>query len=112
MRKKTKKNTGVAERHCLSIIPLCIPGKCVLTDCKTDTGQNDGLSTVKMVDLIERNRKENREATPLPSPAKKQSKALIERITPPITRMTGQEFQERIRRQIKALIESPNQVMA
>ena len=127
MRKKTKKNTGVAERHCLSIIPLCIPGKCVLTDCKTDTGQNDGLSTVKMVgqipsiqsqttvkmvDLIERNRKENREATPLPSPAKKQAKALIEKIGMPRKRMSEQELQERRRRQIKALMESPNQVMA
>ena len=118
MRKKTKKNTGVAERHCLSIIPLCIPGKCVLTDCKTDTGQNDGQiptnqaqTTVRNVDLIERNRKENREATPLPSPAKKQAKALIEK-TMPKMRMTGQEFQERRRRQIKALMESPNQVMA
>jgi len=108
------------------IVPLCIPGKCVLTDCKTTTDRNDGMTpvkndgqiptnqaqtTVRNVDLIERNRKENREATPLPSPAKKQAKALIEK-TMPKMRMTGQEFQERRRRQIKALMESPNQVMA
>jgi hypothetical protein len=118
--------------------------KCVLTDCKIDTVLQDGQdtvlrdgqrpsyrtqSTVLQADLIERNRKENRKATPhlqniqnriaegagstpLPSPAKRQAKALIERITPPITRMTEQEFQERRRRQIKALMESPNQVMA
>jgi len=125
MRKKTKKNTGVAERHCLSIIPLCISGKCVLADFKIDTGQIDGQdtgqndgsiptnrdkTTDQTADLLEMNRKENRESTPLP--AKRQAKALIERITPPITQMTGQEFQERRRRQIKALMESPNQVMA
>jgi len=103
-----------------------MPGKCVLTDCKIDTDQSGGMTTDQSdgsiptnrdkttdqsVDLLERNRKENREATPLPSPAKKQSKALIEK-TMPKMRMTGQEFQERRRRQIKALMESPNQVMA
>jgi len=67
--------------------------KRVLTDCKIDTVNNDGQitvknggsipsnrarTTVKIDTLLERNRKENREATPLPSPAKRQAKALKE----------------------------------
>ena len=118
MRKKTKKNTGVAERHCLSIIPLCIPGKCVLTVSKLDTLQVDGMTTRQLEGLVpsnqvkttlqsdtllERNRKENREATPLPSPAKKQAKALIEKIGMPRKRMSEQELRERLQKQIKAL---------
>ena len=107
MRKKTKKNTGVAERHCLSIIPLCISGKCVLTDFKMDTDQSDGMTTDqsdgsiptnrdKTTDqsdtLLERNRRENIKATSSPLPALRQAKTLTEN-----------QQRERIRKQIKIL---------
>ena len=108
------------------IIPLCMPGKCVLTDNKAahdvdvvaahDIGvvtptTNRALTHDKHVTLLEGNRKENRESTPLPLPALGQAKALKEKMMPK-TRITEQEFQERRRRQIKALMESSNQVMA
>ena len=96
MRKKAKKDTCAAERHCLSIIPLCLPGKCVLTGFKTDTGQSYGLTTDQSdgsiptnrykttdqsIDLLERNRKRIERSTPLPLPALGQAKALKERTT-------------------------------
>jgi hypothetical protein len=74
------------------------------------TDRNDGSiptnrdkTTDQSVDLLERNRKENRKATPLPSPAKKQAKALIEKIGMPRKRMSEQELRERLQKQIKAL---------
>jgi len=96
MRKKAKKDTCAAERHCLSIIPLCLPGKCVPTDFKIDTDQSCGITTDQSdgsiptnryqttdqsFDLLERNRKRIERSTPLPLPAKGQAKALREKTT-------------------------------
>jgi hypothetical protein len=98
------------------IVPLFFSEKCKLPTGQFDgqhTGQNDGSiptnlskTTDQLTDLIERNRKENREATPLPLPALEQAKALKEKMAMPKMRMTEQEFQERRRKQIKALMES------
>jgi hypothetical protein len=137
--------TRSGKNHTVRImVPLCIPGKCVLTDFKIDTGQDDGRpagrndgsipsnlsqTTVKMADLLERNRKkierstphlqifkfelsEGAGSTPLPLPAKGQAKALIENnaisASRPFKRtfLSAQEFEERRRKQIKALMES------
>ena len=89
------------------IIPLCIGEKCVLTDCKIDTDQPDGLrpvlqdgsmptnrdkTTDRQADLLERNRKRTERARSLPLPALRQAKTLTEN-----------QRRERMRKQIALL---------
>jgi len=75
------------------VVPLCLPGKCVLSDTKISPIQLEGTSTIQedgavpsnqtqtplqSYDLLERNRKENIKATSLTLPALGQSKTLAE----------------------------------
>ncbi|MBN1786949.1 MAG: helix-turn-helix domain-containing protein [Sedimentisphaerales bacterium] len=121
------------------IRPACLPGKCQMPDNITfkepdlsagiatdlQTGQpptNQSQMTDLQTDLLERNRRENRKATPLPLPVAEQAKALEDqqsssgtervsysevigqKILRRVPQLTPQEFDRRRREQIKALL--------
>jgi len=121
------------------IVPMCFEEKCKLSGFKIDNVQLDVARNVQLDTsptsyrvqkdvqsdtLIERNRRMNREATPLPLPSEKQAKALREnagaseakrvkfsevlsrKILRKTPHLTQREFEDNRQKQIKALLAS------